>query len=106
MLVVASTTPGSCFSCFSTSEVQATPQTMPSTKKVTLKSSDSADAIFGDSDGVVFEPHPVLKPNAAIAVINSAIDGENFIGFRRLGLRDVWPCRQWSVSSRQLLEAL
>jgi hypothetical protein len=55
---------------------------------------------------VVFEPHPVLKPNAAIAVINSAIDGENFIGFRRLGLRDVCPCRQWSVSSRRLLEAL
>jgi|AOAMet1_04_M0_20_1038515.scaffolds.fasta_scaffold71577_1 hypothetical protein len=87
MSVVASTTPGSCFSCFSTAEVQATPQTMPSTKKVTLRSSGAGfdsgftTAVFGDSGGVGFSPHPMLKPSIAIAVINSAVDGKKFIVF-------------------------
>ncbi len=81
MSVVALTTPGSCFSCFSTAEVQATPQTMPSTKKVTLKSSASTTAILGDSVGALFEPHPMLKPNTAMAVMNIAIEGRNFIIF-------------------------
>ena len=78
MSVVAVTTPGSCFSCFSTTEVQATPQTMPSTKKVTLRSSASTTAILGDSVGALFEPHPMLNPNA---VMNIAIKGKNFIIF-------------------------
>ena len=81
MSVVALTTPGSCFSCFSTAEVQATPQTIPSTKKVTLRSSASTTAILGDSVGALFEPHPMLKPNTAMAVMNIAIEGRNFIIF-------------------------
>ncbi len=81
MSVVASTTPGSCFSCFSTAEVQATPKTMQSTKNVTLKSSKSATATFGDSVGVDFEPQPMLKPSAAMAVTNSVIDEKKFIVF-------------------------
>lgn len=78
MSVVAVTTPGSCFSCFSTAEVQATPQTMPSTKKVTLRGSAFTTVILGNSSGVVFEPHPMLNPNA---VMNIAIKGKNFIIF-------------------------
>ena len=79
--VVAVTTPGSCFSCFSTAEVQATPQTMPSTKKVTLRSSASTTAILGDSVGALFEPHPMLKPTTAMVVMNIAKEGRNFIIF-------------------------
>ncbi len=79
--VVASTTPGSCFSCCTTAVVHATPQTMPSTKNVTLKSSASVTATFGDSVGVDFEPHPMLKPSAAMAVISSVIDEKKFIVF-------------------------
>ena len=81
MSVVASTTPGSCFSCFTTAVVQATPQTMPSKKNVTLRSSDSAATVLGVSGGVGFSLHPMLRPSAATAVMHNTVDGKKFIVF-------------------------
>jgi hypothetical protein len=78
MSVDTSTTPGSCFSCFSTASVHEVPQTIPSTKKVTVCWLATLATDFAGPES----EQPIEQPNDKAKTEDSTIPvGENCVFF-------------------------
>jgi hypothetical protein len=81
MLVVASATPGSSISCFSTAVVHDVPQTMPSTKNVTDSKLAACAPVFATDLEDEAELQPTAQPNATANAVDKQIPVKGFMSF-------------------------